>query len=51
MKKKLLLLMLVWASMCGIAQSQKIATNALHFDGKDDYVDLPDFSDSFDFSK
>ena len=43
--------MLVWASMCGIAQSQKIATNALHFDGKDDYVDLPDFSDSFDFSK
>ncbi|PZX16163.1 GLUG motif-containing protein [Breznakibacter xylanolyticus] len=48
MKNKLLLTLILWLTLLGSAWAQG---NALHFDGSNDYVDLPDFTTTHDFSQ
>ena len=48
MKQKLLLTLILWLTLLGSTWAQG---NALHFDGSNDYVDLPDFTTTHDFSK
>ena len=48
MKQKLLLTLILWLTLLGSAWAQG---NALHFDGSNDYVDLPDFTTTHDFSQ
>ena len=49
MKQKLLLTITLWLTLLGSAWAQ--SNNALHFDGSNDYVDLPDFTTTHDFSQ
>jgi Leucine-rich repeat (LRR) protein len=48
MKQKLLLMLALWLAFATGLQAQ---SNGLHFDGTDDYVDLPDFTTTYDFSQ